>query len=84
MKGSELCINCFYWLNYKKDKEYITKKCRCLKHKKPNLAQRAPFETITTTQSFEGKIQIFVGCSGPFYKVCTGISYKKQIGKICS
>ena len=34
-------------------KEYVTKKCKCLKDKKPNFVQRAPFETITTTQLFE-------------------------------
>ena len=43
-----LSKNHFYWPNYEKlIKEYITKKC--LKDKKPNLAQRAPLETITTT-----------------------------------
>ena len=45
---------CFYWPNYKKDhKQYITKKCKCLKDKKPNLTPRVPLQTITTTQTFE-------------------------------
>ena len=53
-KVIELCENRFYWPNYEKDiKEYVKKKCKCLKDKKPNLAQRAPLETITTTQPFE-------------------------------
>ena len=47
-----LSKNHFYWPNYGKvNKVYLTKKC--LKDKKPNLAQRAPLETITTTQPFE-------------------------------
>ena len=49
-----LSKNHFYWPNYEKViKEYVTKKCKCLKDKKPNLAQRAPLETITTTQPSE-------------------------------
>ena len=45
MKRYENCKNCI--------KEYATKKFKFLKDKKPNLAQRAPLETITTIKTFE-------------------------------
>ena len=50
----ELYKDRFYWPNCENEiKEYVTKKFKCLKDKKPNLAQRAPLETITMTQPFE-------------------------------
>ena len=53
-RAIEVCKSRFYQPNYEKDiKEYVTKKCKCLKDKKPILAQRASLETITTTQPFE-------------------------------
>ena len=45
MKRYENCKICI--------KEYATKKFKFLKDKKPNLAQRAPLETITTIKTFE-------------------------------
>ena len=50
----ELRKDHFYWPSYKKNiRQYVTKKSKCLKDKKPNLVQRAPLETITTIQPFE-------------------------------
>ena len=46
--------NCFYWPNYELDiKNYVTKIWKCLKGKKPIRSQRAPLETISTTEPFE-------------------------------
>lgn len=44
----------FYWPYMQQDfEDYGTKKCLCIKQKCPNVSQRAPMGTITTTAPFE-------------------------------
>ena len=88
--------NHLYWSNYEKDiKEYVTEKCKCLKDKKPNLAQRARLETITITQPFElitidylyldqykGKYTYLLLVVDHFTKLAQNFSTRKQIGEI--
>ncbi len=44
----------FYWPKMQRDIEhYITKVCRCVQQKKPNLPVRAPLQSIHTSAPFE-------------------------------
>ncbi|KAK3101988.1 hypothetical protein FSP39_007897 [Pinctada imbricata] len=44
----------YYWPQMYKDIEhYVTKRCECIKRKKPLYADRAPMVSITTTQPLE-------------------------------
>ena len=44
----------FHWPGYEKDiTRYIPKKCKCVKDKKPNKQQTAPFQSIITHEPFE-------------------------------
>ena len=88
--------NHLHWSNYEKDiKEYVTEKRKCLKDKKPNLAQRARLETITITQPFElitidylyldqykGKYTYLLLAVDHFTKLAQKFSTRKQIGEI--
>ncbi|XP_038047671.1 uncharacterized protein LOC119721786 [Patiria miniata] len=56
--GAEWVVNlardCFFWPHMARDIEtYVTKECRCLKNKRPNIPTRAPLSSITTTEPFE-------------------------------
>lgn len=44
----------FYWPYMQREiEDYVTKRCVCLKHKKPSHETRAPLTNIVTTQPFE-------------------------------
>lgn len=44
----------FYWPYMQREiEDYVTRKCACLKHKKPSRETRAPMTSIVTTQPFE-------------------------------
>ena len=48
------CQNLLYWRKYESDiNNYATKSWKCLKDKKSIRSQRAPLETVSTTQPFE-------------------------------
>ena len=50
----ELCRQRFNWPGYEKDiTDYIRKKCKCVKVKKPNKQQTAPLQSIITLEPFE-------------------------------
>lgn len=50
----ELCRRRFYWPGMAADVIlFVTKKCKCIKSKKPNLEQRAPLKLITTTSPMQ-------------------------------
>lgn len=44
----------FYWSYMQWEiEDYVTRRCVCLKHKKPSRETRAPLTNIVTTQPFE-------------------------------
>ena len=50
----ELAKQRFYWPGLEEDiKHHVTKKCQCLKDKKPNQQQRAPLINIESSEPFE-------------------------------
>ena len=51
---TELCKSRFYWPGYEKDiTNFIRKKCKCIKDKKPNRQQLEPLQNIITHEPFE-------------------------------
>lgn len=51
---TQLAREGFYWPYIRQEVEdYVTKRCGCIQQKRPNVSQKTPMASITTSASFE-------------------------------